>query len=269
MLWFGMPALIEMEDLEESAALCGKLGLSFIELNMNFPQYQFGVMDPLRLRQIARRYGIFYTLHLDDNMNVADFNPAVAKAYEDTVLGAVELAKELDIPVINMHLSRGGVVTLPQRKVYLFEQYEAQYLDRLARFRDRCTQAVGDAHIRICVENTVGFPDWQARALDVLLESEVFGLTLDTGHDFCTGGGDLALIRQRGDRLRHMHLHDAALPNRDHLALGDGAIDLPDRLELAQRCGCTVVLEIKTVDALERSAAWLDEHWPRTRSSLF
>ena len=86
MVRFGMPALIEIESLEESAALCRELGLSFLELNMNFPQYQLDVMEPAWLGPIARQYGIFYTLHLDDNMNVADFNPAVAKAYSDTVL---------------------------------------------------------------------------------------------------------------------------------------------------------------------------------------
>lgn len=257
---FGMPALIEIESLEQSAALCRELGLSFLELNMNFPQYQIGAMDVSQLRAIARRYGIFYTLHLDDNMNVADFNPAVAKAYEDTVLDAVSLAKELEIPVINMHLSLGGVVTLPERKVYLFAQYREDYLRRMAAFRDRCHRAVGDSGLRICVENTVGYPAWQVEALDVLLESEAFGLTLDVGHDFCTGGGDLAMIRQRCGRLHHMHLHDAAGPKRDHMALGTGELDLHDRLALAQRCGCSVVLEIKTVESLRASVAWLQRN---------
>lgn len=261
MVRFGMPALIEIEDLEESAALCRELGLSFIELNMNFPQHQLHRMDPAVLRDVAQRYGIFYTLHLDDEMNVADFNPAVAKAHEDTVLGAIALAEALDIPVINMHLSRGGVVTLPERKVYLLERHREAYLSRLTRFRDRCHRAVGDGNVRICVENTAGFPDWQAEALDLLLESEVFGLTLDVGHDHCTGGGDLEIIRRRGSRLRHMHLHDAARPGRDHLALGTGELDLHDRLELARQRDCSVVLEIKTAEALRRSAEWLDRNW--------
>ena len=98
MLQFGMPALIEIESPEQSADLCRELGLSFLELNMNFPQYQLDVMDPAQLRRIARQYGIFYTLHLDDNMNVADFNPAVAKAYADTVADAVTLAGQLEMP---------------------------------------------------------------------------------------------------------------------------------------------------------------------------
>ena len=37
---FGMPTLIENHTLEENAALCESLGLSFVELNMNFPEYQ-------------------------------------------------------------------------------------------------------------------------------------------------------------------------------------------------------------------------------------
>ncbi len=37
---FGMPTLIENRTLEENVALCGELGLKFIELNMNFPEYQ-------------------------------------------------------------------------------------------------------------------------------------------------------------------------------------------------------------------------------------
>ena len=257
MLRFGMPALIEIDSLEESAALCRELGLSFIELNMNFPQYQVGAVDIAHLQKVAKDYGIFYTLHLDDHMNIADFNPAVARAYADTVVDAVFLSKELGIPVINMHLSRGGVVTLPERKVYLFDQYRDAYLHQIIKFRDRCQLAVGSSGIRICVENTDGYLPWQQEAVEVLLQSPVFGLTLDTGHDLCTGGGDLEFIERHNDRLHHMHLHDALRPNRDHLALGTGGLNLHDRLTLARKCDCTVVLEIKTVQALRESVAWL------------
>lgn len=257
---FGMPALIEIDSLEESAALCRELGLSFIELNMNFPQYQMDTMAVSRLREIAEKYGIFYTIHLDDNMNVADFNPLVAGAYEDTVVAAVELAKELEIPVLNMHLSMGGVVTLPERKVYLFDQYRENYLQRIIQFRDRCQQVVGDSGVRICVENTNGYPHWQREAVEILLKSPVFGLTLDVGHDFCTGVGDLDFIQSHKERLHHIHLHDALKPNRDHLALGTGALDLPARLNLATACDCSVVLEIKTVQALRQSVTWLKQN---------
>ena len=37
-LEFGMPTLIENRTLEDNIALCKELGLSYIELNMNFPE---------------------------------------------------------------------------------------------------------------------------------------------------------------------------------------------------------------------------------------
>lgn len=37
---FGMPTLIENRTLEDNIRLCKKLGLQFLELNMNFPEYQ-------------------------------------------------------------------------------------------------------------------------------------------------------------------------------------------------------------------------------------
>ena len=42
---FGMPTLIEEADLERCAALCSNLGLDFVELNMNMPQYQLDALD--------------------------------------------------------------------------------------------------------------------------------------------------------------------------------------------------------------------------------
>ena len=59
----------------------------------------------------------------------------------------------------------------------------------------------------------------------------------------------------------HFHLHDGTeTPPRNHLALGDGEIDLMARLQLAESKNARCVLETKTIDALERSVAWLREH---------
>ena len=37
---FGIPTLIELKSTEACAALCRELGLDFVELNMNLPEYQ-------------------------------------------------------------------------------------------------------------------------------------------------------------------------------------------------------------------------------------
>ena len=92
MLKFGMPTLIETQSIEQCAALCAEAGLSFIEMNMNLPQYQVQTMDAARLAAVAKQYGIGYTIHLDENMNVAEFNPDVAAAYRNSVVQTIELA---------------------------------------------------------------------------------------------------------------------------------------------------------------------------------
>ena len=61
MLRFGMPTLIETATIEECAALCREAGLSFIEMNMNLPQYQIQTMDGAYLGRGAKDYGISYT----------------------------------------------------------------------------------------------------------------------------------------------------------------------------------------------------------------
>jgi sugar phosphate isomerase/epimerase len=78
---FGMQPLIEINSTEACAALCRELELDFIELNMNLPEYQVDTLDVVELRRIATQYDIFYTIHLDENLNPCDFNNKVAAAY--------------------------------------------------------------------------------------------------------------------------------------------------------------------------------------------
>ena len=253
---FGMPSLIELDTLEECAALCARLGLDFVELNMNLPQFQIQTMNPDHMKAVGEAYGISYTIHLDENMNMADFNPLVAEAHRKTVVQTIHLAKKLGIPVLNMHMPVGVYFTLPEGKVYLFQRYRRQFLDGMAAFRDACQGAIGDSGIQICVENWHGYTGWQIEGLDLLLESPVFGLTFDVGHNHCKQGMDEPAVMQRETRLRHMHIHDV-VEGKDHRPLGTGELDKEKYLDLARRLDCSVVVETKTVAGLEQSVQWL------------
>jgi sugar phosphate isomerase/epimerase len=259
MLKFGMPAMIELDTLEQTAALCGELGLDFVELNTNFPQQQVHLMDCAALRELAEKYGIFYTIHLNDEMPVADFNPLVAEGYRKAVLETIEFAKKLGIQVLNMHISEGAHFTTPGRIIYFYEAYREDYLKGIAAFRDACEEAIGDSGIHICMENSKAYFDFQKEALDVLLESPAFALTLDIGHSHCSGYADENWIRERSGRLMHMHMHDAKGAKQDHQPLGRGEMDIPGYLALAEKTGCTVLLEVKTVEGLRGSVRWIRE----------
>ncbi len=253
---YGMPTLIETTTLEECAKLCAELGLDFIELNMNMPQYQLDKIDVDYFKSIADRYGIYYTIHLDENLNISDFNSYVAEAYTKTVADTIEIAKQLGVRVINMHMARGVYFTLPDRKVYLFSEYEEQYLKSIVAFRNMCENIIGDAAIKICIENCDGYEDFQKEAVELLLESNVFALTFDVGHNYGIGGTDEEFIVKHEDRLQHIHLHDAK-SRKNHLALGTGKMDIEKYINLANEHNCRVVLETKTVDGLKQSVEWL------------
>jgi len=255
-LHYGMPTLIETSTLEEWAKLCAELGLDFIELNMNLPQYQLDKIDVDCFKSIADKYGIYYTIHLDENLNVCDFNSYVAEAYIKTVADTIEIAKQLDIKVLNMHMAKGVYFTLPDRKVLLFSEYKEQYLKSITDFRNMCKTAIGNADIKICIENCDSYEDFQKEAIELLLESAVFALTFDVGHNHGIGGADEEFIIKHKDRLQHIHLHDA-LGRKNHLALGTGEIDIEKHINLAKEQNCRVVLETKTIDGLKQSVEWL------------
>ena len=275
---FGMPTLIENHTLEENAALCEALGLRFIELNMNFPEYQMDRLEQTdELVRIAEQHHLYYTVHLDENLNIADFNPLVTKAYLETVRRTILAAKAL-LPLrdrygdpaqpltLNMHMHHGIYITLPDRKVQMYERNFETYMQSFAVFRSLCEEWIGDSSIMMAVENTDGFRDYEKKMIAYLLESKKFGLTWDIGHSKAIREADVSFLMEHQDKLIHFHIHDGTeTPPRNHLALGDGEIDLDARLKLAAERNARCVLETKTISALKQSVRRLRNNWEGSR----
>ncbi len=170
---FGMPTLIENQTLEDNVCLCKRLHLNFIELNMNFPEYQPDKMkNSEQFYKAADEAGIYYTIHLDENLNIADFNNLVSNAYLETVKNTIEAAKTL-LPlknkygvrtqplVINMHMNHGVYITLPGKKVRMYERNFDFYINSFYNFRSLCEEWIGDSDILIAIENTDGFYEYE------------------------------------------------------------------------------------------------------------
>jgi len=253
----GMPTLIEKPKINECITLCKELGLDFIEINMNLPHYQIGSINVDEVLRILRSNDIFLTVHLDENLNVCDFNESVANAYLNTVLQTIDISKRLNIPILNMHMATGVYFTLPDRKVYLFDEYKDHYFDKLIQFRDICTKAVDNSNIKICIENSNGYEDFMREGIKILLESDVFALTWDIGHDHGSSNVDTDFILENADRVIHMHIHDA-LGRKNHLVLGSGEINLAEKINFAREHNCSCVIETKTIDGLKKSVKFLE-----------
>ncbi len=255
---FGMPTLVECTDLEDCARVASRLSLDFIEINMSFPQYQPHKLSTSEAKRIAEKYGVFYTIHADELLNPFDFNPVVKEAYFQVMRNTIRFAKELSIPVINMHLMKGVYVTLPDRVILLTDVYSEEYIESVRSFIKMCEEEIGDSGLRIAIENidSNAFTKSQIEALPLFMQSKAFALTLDTGHDICLDGKDRHVFEKYPQKLRHMHLHDCGVEKHPHLALGSGIVDVKNSIRRLPENG-TCLVEVKTIDGLEKSVTYL------------
>ena len=252
---FGMPTLVECKDIYDCCEVARECGLDFVEINMSFPQYQAENMNIDELLKLKSEYGLFYTIHADESLNPFDFNKSVSECYFNVMRDTIRVAKELSIPVINMHLLKGVYVTLPGKVILLTDVYFEQYLTRVKKFIEMCEDEIGDCDIKIAIENVDSnpFTESQVKALELFMESDVFALTLDTGHEACLDHKDTYIFERYKSKLYHLHLHDSD-GKKCHLALGDGCLDIENKLLNFK--GETCLIEVKTIDGLRKSVTY-------------
>jgi len=255
---FGMPTLLELDTLEENVALCQELGLQFVEINCNVPEFQVEAMSADRLNALREITGVYFTFHLDEFLSVTDPNLTISNAYIQSVVNSIEFAKKAKIPNLTMHFLTGVVFTLPHKKTYVYEKYNDYYIERLRFFRDRVESAVGDSDVKVCIENTSGFEPFMREGIDFLLESKVFRLTYDCGHNHRYKKIDDDFMVAHRSSINHMHFHDC-LGVKDHLVLGTGELDLQKELDFVSSSASRVTIEVKTVEGLRKSMAYLPD----------
>lgn len=257
---FGMPTLVECKDIYETMELCSACGLKFIEINLSFPQYLPCNSDVKRINDMAARLGISFTIHADEMLNPFDFNESVSRAYFEVFRDTIRFAKQISASVINLHLLKGVYVTLPERVILLSDVYFDDYKKRVCEFIAMCEEEIGDASLKICIENVDSnpFTESQRRVLPLFFASPVFGLTLDTGHESALRFADADVYTQYPDKLCHMHLHDA-VGKSPHLPLGTGEVDVKTKLSLLDD-DSTCLIEVKTIDGLKKSVDYLKKN---------
>ena len=76
MIKLGMPQLYEYDCIEDNLKLAKKLGLDFIELNLNFG-YCRKEMEAGTVKALLDKYGIKATLHFYDEADLASYDEVV------------------------------------------------------------------------------------------------------------------------------------------------------------------------------------------------
>jgi len=255
---YGMPTLIELNNLEENMRLCKSLGLDFVELNMNVPQYQTETLNLMEVNALKAKYGVDLTMHLPENFYFADFNTFMRQAAFSVFETSAQFAKRSNIKVMNMHMHIGTFFKMPDQKIYLQEAYKEKYLEYVVAFREHVDGCLNGTDIKVCIENACDFHyDFIKEAVTELLKSDHIYLTWDTGHNAKGQYKDQVLLFENSKQIKHVHLHDCAFGS-DHLPLGTGEICIDTVMsKLTDTCE-SIVLESKTIEGVRRSVIHLD-----------
>lgn len=248
-----MPALIEYSSLEENVALCTRLGFDFIELNMNMP-YSFPEnLSPRKVRETAEAHGIEFTMHAHDEVDLASFHDQVRKGHVQRCAQALEWCAEAGAKLLNVHINRGVYFTLPDRQVWIFDQYRDRFKETLVDSMSYLIDLGRERGVMVCTENSSNFQlPFVSDALDELSKLKGFSITWDTGHDAKVGYVERPVLMRHKDRISHMHLHDYD-GKSDHQVLMSGEIDVPAMLKFARERKARVLVETKTALSLQQS----------------
>ncbi|MDA3834996.1 MAG: hypothetical protein PF495_16540 [Spirochaetales bacterium] len=254
---FGIPTLMEAESIDQMIDLCLEIGAGFIELNTNFPLYlQHNLIETDALNKLAEK-GLSCSIHLPEMLDLGSFQPELR-------LGALGMLGHLvDIvpPETRFiaHMNTGIPVSLPDRKVFLYDYWNKVFLEALRKSAYECSRILERKSCCLCMENIGNFSLKHIQdGLKVLLEQESIGLIWDVGHDTTAGITDTPFFLEHIEKVAELHVHDS-LRGNDHLPLFTGKTDILQALSLASQRKLPVVVEVKTAEGLKRSFITLSE----------
>ena len=252
----GMPILYEFDSLEENFKLANKLGLDFVELNLNFG-YCRKEMEEGNVKKLLDKYNLKATLHFYDEADFGSYDEVVA-AYILLCKKYTELGKDY-ISIMNFHNVPGPVVTIGGVKNYIYAKEYDTYIKKLINNFKLINDYLAQFDIKMVIENVDG-----AENADFLFKNyiefkkEGFRFNYDIGHDNRSGSELYNFIQKHELKFDEFHFHDANKKGC-HIALGDGDIDLKYFKDLAIKSNAWVLLEVKSSEDLIKSVAYYNK----------
>ena len=252
-MMLGMPALVEYTTLNQLVMICMKLGLNFIELNMNLPYNFIQNLHPIEIQKITKETGIKFTMHMPDEADIGSFYDSVRAGYVQLFSDSIDWAREAGVKLLNMHIIEGAKMTMPDKKIYVYENYSEEFTASFIESIKSISIKAQKNNIVLAIENSCNFgKKHMQNILDEVLKYPNIKLTWDTGHDAVSKFNDKLYLMNNREHIAHMHLHDAK-GSRDHQALFTGDLNINELLNFAKQMNITTLIEVKTEEALIKS----------------
>ncbi len=248
----GMPTLAEYNTLEENINLQKSLNLDFIEINMCFPQFSSSELKRIDLKSISKKRNIDFTIHLPEEIDLGMFNEELREGSINLIKNILTQYDRETIRIINMHINEGTYITLPDRKMYVYQEYNEKYITNFINSLEQIVRLLEEKGILLCFENTGNFGRNKIQSMvKTILQYQNIGLTWDFGHDASSGYNESNFMISIKDCIKHTHLHD--FNNRDHQELYTGSIDIREKIDFIKKHSLDTVIETKNSKTLINS----------------
>ena len=249
----GMPILFEYNSVEDNLILANKLGLDFVELNLNF-NYCRKDIEKVDLEYLLKKYSLKATLHFFDETDFASYDEVV-NAYIILLKKYIELSKNY-VSIVNFHNNPGPVVTISGVKNYIYDKEYKDYITKLIKNYKSVETYLSSYGIQMVIENVDGLEGitFINNSFDSLYKSG-FSFNLDIGHDCLNNFDFYNLSLENNIKFKEMHFHDSD-GNKCHLELGKGTMDLRKFKELASSSDSWTLLEVKSSKDLINSVSY-------------
>lgn len=240
-----MPILVEFHSLSENIDLCKKLNLDFIELNLDIPYCFIDRLDTNSLKNNN------FTIHLSEKFDVGELNNSLRNFYLNEIEKIISFGTKYNIFKYNLHLDPGIHFSLPDKKIFIYEEYIDDYL---RAYEDSCnilSKIANKYNATILFEN-VKVESYTLKVIDIIAKYDNLFFTLDLGHNIRYGNLAKEKFMQYSDKIKHIHLHDFN-GSKDHQELFTGLLNVKEELNFCKQHNLDVLIEVKRKEELINS----------------
>ena len=210
-------------------------------------------LQPLvsRFLDLMPSYNLSYSIHAPiSDINIGSLNERIREDSVIELLTTAETAANLNIDTVTIHPG------LSSMAVPYMEEKAAEKARKSLGSIDRIASEYG---VRIAVENMPAFPFMLGRTVEelkYLLDGTNLGFCFDIGHANTTDQID-DLIKEFGDRIVNVHIHDNHGEHDEHLTLGEGSIDFKSVLAKLGNYKENFIIESKSFPSAVESQDYL------------
>ena len=240
-----MPILVEFHSLSENIDLCKKLNLDFIELNLDIPYCFIDRLDTNSLKNNN------FTIHLSEKFDVGELNNSLRNFYLNEIEKIISFGTKYNIFKYNLHLDPGIHFSLPDKKIFIYEEYIDDYL---RAYEDSCnilSKLANKYNATILFEN-VKVESYTLKVIDIIAKYDNLFFTLDLGHNIRYGNLAKEKFMEYSNKIKHIHLHDFN-GSKDHQELFTGLLNVKEELNFCKQHNLDVLIEVKRKEELINS----------------